>query len=74
MLYDNKLSFTDDHSRVVLADKRADYINANYIDVSRWNHGMKVFNQVKQWVYTFVIYLIFQGITEEKMYIATQGK
>nr|XP_034322788.1 receptor-type tyrosine-protein phosphatase kappa-like isoform X2 [Crassostrea gigas] len=40
-----KTTFPYDHSRVVLADKRADYINANYID----------------------------GITEEKMYIATQG-
>lgn len=35
---------------------------------------MKMFNQVKQRVNTFIIYLIFQGITEEKMYIATQGK
>nr|XP_034318450.1 uncharacterized protein LOC117686791 [Crassostrea gigas] len=40
-----KTTFPYDHSRVVLADKRADYINANYID----------------------------GITEENMYIATQG-
>eukprot|EP00105_Crassostrea_gigas_P045796 XP_019929944.1 PREDICTED: receptor-type tyrosine-protein phosphatase F-like [Crassostrea gigas] len=40
-----KTTFPYDHSRVVLANKRADYINANYID----------------------------GITEENMYIATQG-
>lgn len=28
------IHFVDDHSRVILASKHADYINANYIDVS----------------------------------------
>lgn len=29
-----KMKLVDDHSRVKLANKESDYINANYIDVS----------------------------------------
>lgn len=38
-------SFIDDHSRVILANNSADYINANYIDESSINHTMKIFKK-----------------------------
>lgn len=38
-------SFIDVHSRVILGNNSADYINANYIDVSSINHTMMIFNK-----------------------------
>lgn len=35
--------FVDDHSRVILASKRADYINANYIDVSLCHFDISIY-------------------------------
>lgn len=76
MCFSNKsyiIHFVDDHSRVILASKRADYINANYIDVS-FCHFEFTINIKKKIESMFTFLFFFQGSSRKKMYIAAQGK
>lgn len=68
-------TFLDDHSRVILhvANKHADYINANYIDVSVCSFYCR--NSMKTTaLFKICISSFFQGIERKHVFIAAQGK
>ena len=70
------LSYTDDHSRVVLSHLdghlRSDYINASYIDVNLtyWD----IYYGWGQIIINANGLLLMQGFKEKNKFIAAQGK
>lgn len=72
----HQIHFVDDHSRVILERKRADYINANYIDVSLcpFDISINILKKTKQKQINCLYIIFFQGSKRKKMFIAAQGK
>lgn len=72
-------NYLDDHSRVILANRSRDYINANYIDVSMQSLFDKIQfdiykNSVKTELNAFpYVIIIFKGLKKKSQFIACQG-
>lgn len=73
-------NYLDDHSRVILANRSRDYINANYIDVSmqslfdKIQFTIYIQNSVKTELNAIpLVIIIFKGLKKKNQFIACQG-